>query len=50
MSSKTNFQKVVDFNRSFGVPISSSPLPNITRDNPILAKLRLDLILKKHVN
>lgn len=47
MSNKTNFQKVVDFNRSFGVPTSETPLPNITRDNPKLAKLRLDLILEE---
>ena len=47
MSDKTNFQKVVQFNRSFGVPISSKVLPNITRDNPKLAKLRLDLILEE---
>ena len=47
MSEKTNFQKVVDFNRSFGVPISSKVLPNITHDNPKLAKLRLDLILEE---
>ena len=45
--SKSNFQKVIDFNRSFGVPISDKALPNITTENPKLAKLRLDLILEE---
>ncbi len=43
----SNFEKVVEFNRSFGVPVSDTPLPNITRDNPKLARLRLDLILEE---
>tara|TARA_B100000131_G_scaffold189043_1_gene181931 strand:+ start:364 stop:873 length:510 start_codon:yes stop_codon:yes gene_type:complete len=47
MSDKTNFQKVIQFNRSFGVPISDTPLVNITKDNPKLSKLRLDLILEE---
>ena len=43
----TNFQKVVDFNKSFGVPVSSTPQKNIINDNPKLTKLRLDLILEE---
>lgn len=46
-SEKTNFQRVVEFNKAFGVPTSDTPLPNITKDNPKLAKLRLDLILEE---
>ena len=40
----SNFEKVVDFNRQFGVPVFETPQPNITKTNPELTKLRLDLI------
>jgi predicted HAD superfamily Cof-like phosphohydrolase len=47
VSKKTNFEKVVQFNKSFGVPISDTPLKNVVVENPALTKLRLDLILEE---
>ena len=44
---KTNFQKVIDFNDGFGVPVSDSIQTNIFKENPKLVKLRLDLILEE---
>ena len=46
-SNKTNFQKVIEFNEGFGVPVSNSVQTNIFKDNPNLVKLRLDLILEE---
>ena len=43
----SNFEKVVEFNESFGVPVHSSPQKTITEDDPKLTKLRLDLILEE---
>ena len=40
----TNFTKVVDFNKSFGIPVSSVPLIHILKENPKLTNLRLSLI------
>tara|TARA_B110000438_G_C15615430_1_gene564135 strand:+ start:50 stop:538 length:489 start_codon:yes stop_codon:yes gene_type:complete len=45
--SKTNFQKVKDFNEVFGVPEHSIPQTNISKENPDLTKLRLDLITEE---
>ena len=45
----SNFEKVVEFNKSFGVPVHSSPQKTITEDDPKLTKLRLDLILEEWV-
>ena len=44
---KTNFEKVVEFNKCFGLPHHDTPTPNVTRDNTKLTKLRLDLILEE---
>ena len=40
----TNFKKVYDFNKCFGVPVSDSPQKNVFDENPDLVKLRLSLI------
>lgn len=45
--SKTNFEKVKDFNYLFGVPESTTPQTEITKTNPDLTKLRLDLITEE---
>ena len=44
---KTNFEKVVEFNKCFGLPHHDTPTPNVTRDDTKLTKLRLDLILEE---
>ena len=44
MSSKTNFQKVQEFNKVFGVPRTNKLYKNVFDDNQKLVKLRLDLI------
>jgi len=44
---KSNFQKVMDFNKYFGVKTHDFPQKNITIDDPELTKLRLDLILEE---
>ena len=41
---KTNFEKVVEFNETFGVPISKEPQLDVFDKNPKLTKLRFDLI------
>ena len=43
----SNFKKVIEFNKSFGVTTHNTPQHNITNDNPNLTKLRLDLILEE---
>ena len=43
-TNKTNFQKVVEFNDGFGVPVSDSIQTNIFKENPNLVRLRLELI------
>lgn len=40
----TNFDKVVDFNKKFGVPIRRKPDPDVFDTDPKLVKLRMDLI------
>ncbi len=40
---KTNFQKVCDFNTCFGLPHFNNPQHNILSENPSLSKLRIDL-------
>lgn len=42
--SQTNFDKVIEFNKSFEIEVNDKPQPNIFTDNPELTKLRLDLI------
>ena len=44
MDNKTNYQKVVEFNEVFGVPVSKEPIPGIFDTDPKLVKLRMDLI------
>ena len=44
---KTNFEKVVEFNKCFGLPHRDKPVHSVTRDDPKLTKLRLDLILEE---
>ena len=44
---KTNFQKVIDFNKAFGVPVHDTVQEEIFTKNPSLTKLRLDLILEE---
>ena len=44
MNNNTNFQKVVDFNKQFGVPIFDFPQVNIFDENPKLVDLRMGLI------
>ena len=46
-SNKTNFQKVIEFNDGFGVPVNESIQDDIFSENPGLVKLRLDLILEE---
>lgn len=42
--SKTDYQKVLEFNTSFGVPINKQPQLDIFDQNPKLLALRLSLI------
>ena len=44
MSSKSNFQKVQEFNKVFGVPRTDKLYKNVFDDDKKLVKLRLDLI------
>ena len=44
---KTNFEKVVEFNKCFGLPHKEEPNHAVTKDDPKLTKLRLDLILEE---
>ncbi|AYV78335.1 MAG: phosphoribosyl-ATP pyrophosphohydrolase [Edafosvirus sp.] len=43
----TNFEKVVDFNKSFGVTIHETPQHNIFTNDPKLVKFRYDLIAEE---
>jgi len=43
----SNFQKVVEFNKAFGVKIHEKPEHRIFTDDPKLVKYRLDLILEE---
>ena len=49
IAKETNFEKVVEFNETFGVPVSKEPQLNVFDKNPKLTKLRFDLI-KEEVN
>jgi len=40
----SNFEKVVDFNEKFGVPVRQKPDPGVFDVDPKLVKLRMDLI------
>ena len=40
----SNFEKVVEFNKSFGVPTHDTIQKNVFKTDPKLVKLRLDLI------
>ena len=42
--SQTNFHKVQDFNRSFGLSVPEIPRPHVFTEDPKLTKLRLSLI------
>ena len=44
---KTNFEKVIEFNDGFGVPVNNTVQKDIFEQNPDLVKLRLDLILEE---
>ena len=43
----SNFKKVREFNRVFGVPEHSTPQLDISKSNPELTKLRMDLITEE---
>ena len=43
----SNFEKVKEFNESFGVTVHNNPQKNIVVEDPELTKLRLDLILEE---
>lgn len=45
--SQSNFQKVVEFNKAFGVPTNTKPQFDIFDKNPELVQYRLDLILEE---
>jgi predicted HAD superfamily Cof-like phosphohydrolase len=40
----SNYQSVLEFNKSFGLPVFTEPKKNIFTEEPKLVKLRLDLI------
>ena len=44
MLSKTNYEKVLDFNRAFGIKINTTPQTNLFDTDPKLVKYRLELI------
>jgi predicted HAD superfamily Cof-like phosphohydrolase len=44
MDNKTNYQKVVEFNEVFGVPVAKEPQLEVFDKDPKLVKLRMDLI------
>jgi len=44
MENKTDFQSVKEFNNTFGVPVYETPQHDIFTENPMLVKLRMDLI------
>ena len=41
---QTNYSKVIEFNKVFGVPVSDTPQKDIFTKDPKLVKLRMDLI------
>ena len=43
----SNFQKVVDFNKAFGIFVTDTPLKNIFQTDPKLVKLRHSLITEE---
>ena len=43
----SNFKKVVDFNKAFGIFVSDTPLENIFQSDPKLVKLRHSLITEE---
>ena len=43
----TNYQKVLEFNKSFGVKTNTTPQYNLYDEDPKLVKYRLDLILEE---
>lgn len=43
----SNFEKVLDFNKSFGIQIFNKIQKNITKDDPKLIKYRLSLICEE---
>ena len=47
MNKETTFERVLHFNKSFGVPVFDKPQLNIFKENPELVKRRLDLIIEE---
>ena len=45
--SNSNFKKVLDFNKSFGIQVFDKIQKNITKDDPKLIKYRLSLITEE---
>ena len=43
----TNFEKVIEFNKCFGVQVADTVQKNICMENPNLTRLRLGLILEE---
>jgi len=43
----SNFNKVQNFNKTFGVKVYDNPKPNIFDKNPDMIKLRLDLVMEE---
>ena len=43
----TNFEKAIEFNKSFGVFVSDTVVTDIFDTNPSLSKLRLSLIVEE---
>ena len=43
----SNFEKVVDFNKSFGVTVHDTIQKNIYTEDPALVELRLKLIVEE---
>ena len=42
-----NFEKVIEFNKSFGLPHYNTEQTNILNENPKLSKLRKDLCIEE---
>ena len=44
MSTKTNYEKVIEFNRAFQLDVPTEPKPELFTKDPAKVKLKLDLI------
>ena len=47
LATTTNFQKVKEFNETFGLPTFTRPQTNVVNEHPQLTKLRQDLITEE---